>query len=139
MLLVGEECFLPEGDGAGVLHGTGGEIGHPDEIEFAERILDAGPLVVEPDLLLGGFEREARERTLVRGRTDAQRDAVGRAIAAHKVADEQGHEVPDIFWVRAKATVCLPASGPGVSDISAPFEMAVSPASIVIEMSKVAL
>ncbi len=44
----------------------------------------------------------------------------------------------DIFGVVAKVTVCLPGSGPGVSDSGAPFEMAVSAASIISAMSKVA-
>ena len=41
----------------------------------------------------------------------------------------------DIFGVRANVTVCLPGSGPGVSFVTLPFEIAVSPASTVIEMS----
>ncbi len=45
----------------------------------------------------------------------------------------------DILGVVPKTTVCLPAPGPGVSDAMALFEMAVSPASIVSEMSNVAL
>ena len=38
----------------------------------------------------------------------------------------------------AKVTVCLPGSGPGVSDMGAPFEMAESAASIISAMSNVA-
>ena len=45
----------------------------------------------------------------------------------------------DIFGVRAKTSVCLPASGPGLSDSCAPFEIAVSPLSISSEMSNVDL
>ena len=45
----------------------------------------------------------------------------------------------DIFGVVANFSVCLPASGPGSSDSTAPFEMAVSAASTMSETSNVAL
>jgi hypothetical protein len=45
----------------------------------------------------------------------------------------------DIFGVRPNFSVCLPASGPGVSESTLPLEIAVSPESIIIEMSNVAL
>jgi len=35
--------------------------------------------------------------------------------------------------------VCVPGCGPGVSLVTLPFEIAVSPTGTVIEMSKVAL
>jgi hypothetical protein len=41
--------------------------------------------------------------------------------------------------VRAKTSVCVPASGPGVSDTCAPLEIAVSPVAIISDTSKVAL
>jgi hypothetical protein len=44
----------------------------------------------------------------------------------------------DIFGVVANATVCLPATGPGVSDTIFVFEIAVSPASTTSETSNVA-
>src|SRR6478752_4145986 len=44
----------------------------------------------------------------------------------------------DIFGVVANFTVCLPATGPGVSDTTCVFEIALSPASITIVMSYVA-
>ena len=40
--------------------------------------------------------------------------------------------------MRAKVRVCLPGSGPGVSDSCRPLEIAVSAASTISEMSKVA-
>jgi hypothetical protein len=45
----------------------------------------------------------------------------------------------DIFGVVSKVTVCLPAPGPGVSDTTAPFEMARSPASMTAVSENVAL
>ena len=45
----------------------------------------------------------------------------------------------DILGVRANVSVCLPGSGPCVSEICFPLEIAVSAASIISEMSKVAL
>jgi hypothetical protein len=45
----------------------------------------------------------------------------------------------DIFGVVSNLTVCLPAAGPGVSETTAPFEMAWSFASMIAVMAKVAL
>jgi hypothetical protein len=44
----------------------------------------------------------------------------------------------DIFGEGENLSVCLPAPGPGVSDTILPFEIAVSPASIVAEIENVA-
>src|SRR5579883_2328496 len=45
----------------------------------------------------------------------------------------------DILAVVANRTVCLFSPGPGVSDITRPFEIAVRSLSVVTAMSKVAL
>src|SRR5437773_9102046 len=45
----------------------------------------------------------------------------------------------DIFGVVENVTVCCEGDGPGVSDTTLPFEMAMSPRSIVSVIAKVAL
>jgi hypothetical protein len=45
----------------------------------------------------------------------------------------------DIFGVVSNLTVCFPGSGPGVSAVTAPFEIARSAASMIAVTAKVAL
>src|SRR6185503_5925744 len=110
-LRVGKEIFLAECDRAGVFHRSGSEGGDADNVEFAEWVLDAGELVVEPHFLLRRFEGERGERKLVRGRTYADGNAIGDALAADEIANEERdevrghlrrwrepHRVPGRFW-----------------------------------------
>ena len=57
---IDEQQPLAEGDRAGVLHRAGGEVGDADDVELAERVLDAEVVVEERELLLGRLERERR-------------------------------------------------------------------------------
>ena len=90
---VDEQHALAEGDGAGILHGSGGEVGHADDVELAERISDPEVVVEELHLMFGGGQGERGEALLVGGGAHADGDAVAGAAPAHEVADEQRHEI----------------------------------------------
>ena len=92
-LRVDQQQPLAEGDRAGVLHRARGEVRDRDDVELAERVLDAEVVVVEGELLLGGLERKRGQSELVRRRAHADRRAVGRARPADEVADDHGDEI----------------------------------------------
>jgi len=102
---IGEQRHLAEGDGAGVLHGAGLEVGDADLVELAERVGEA-EVVLEPrQHRRRRLLREGREvALLVRGpgahgdtahvdrlaghhRADHQRDEVGRQRRRRREAD----------------------------------------------------
>ena len=90
---VEEEVGLAVGDAAEVLHGAGFEVGEGDHVELGHGVLDAevGVVVVEDEF--GGLEGEFGELDLAGGGAGADGDAVGVALGALEVADEEGHEV----------------------------------------------
>jgi len=92
-LWIRQELFLAKGNRTDVLHGAGCEIGNTDDVQLAERIRNAGPLVVELHRVLGGIQREAGQRKLVGRRTDAHRDCAGRAAPADEIAHEHGDQI----------------------------------------------
>ena len=85
-------------------------------------------------------ERDVPELLLVRVGADANRDAFGacpRGTAKSPTAIATRYV--DIFGDVANVSVCRSGAGPGVSDSRPPFEMAVSPRSMVSRTAKVAL
>ena len=90
---VDEQHALAEGDGARVLHRAGGEVGHADDVELAERIPDAEVVVEELHLMFRGGHGEGGEGFLVGRGAHADGDAVAGALAAYEVADQQGHQI----------------------------------------------
>ena len=105
----------------------------PNSIPSAEILIE------ERKLLFGGFERESGEPELVSGRADANRCAVDAPVRHTKSPTIITPDTSDIFGVVANFSVCFPGSGPGSSESTAPFEMAVSAASTMSDTSKVAL
>ncbi len=135
-----EQIGFAEGDGAEVLHGAGLEVGNADEVKLLERVVNAEVVVVVVQRKFGDVERKGRERNLVGRGADANVHAVLLAAGALEVAHQERDEIGGHFGRGAKDQACAcPAPGPGVSVAIGVFEMAVSPASMVSEMSKVAL
>ena len=124
---------LAERDGASILHGARGEVGHGDDVELAERILDAEVLVVERQLLFSGLERERRSGARLSGveqtRIGMPSDAPSRQTKSPtSIADEVGRH---LRRASRTSTCACRGSGPGVSESCLPLEIAVSPASTI--------
>ena len=74
--LGGEHVFVAEGDGSGVFHGAGVELGHEQLVVFAEGVGDAEVGVVEVEALLGFAEQPLGVEVVGEGgaAVDGQRD-----------------------------------------------------------------
>ncbi len=89
-----EQEDLPEGDGAEVLHGTGGEIGNGEQVELVARIGNAEILLEMGEREHGRIHGEVDQMSLA-GHVD---DANGRGADVHRLArleraDHEGQEV----------------------------------------------
>ena len=112
--LVGQQQPLAEGDGAGVLHRPGGEVGDADDVELAEGVGDAEVVVEELHLVFGGLQREGGELVLVGRGADANRRSSAATPSRHtKSPTSSATRYVDIFGVRAKVTRVLARFGPG--------------------------
>src|SRR5207237_10388820 len=69
------------------------EVRDADDVDLPEHLLDAGPLVVELQLLLRRLERKAGQWQLVGRGADADSNGIGASAAADEVADEHRDEV----------------------------------------------
>ena len=79
-LLVGQQVGFAVEDRRGVLHGAGREVGHGDDVELLEGVLDGVVAVVEMENPLRRVESEPRQILLLGRRADPDRDAVGAAL-----------------------------------------------------------
>ena len=136
---IDQKVGFAEGDGAEVLHGAGLEVGNADEVEFLERKVNAEVVVVVVQGEFCDVEREGRERNLVGCGANAQVHAVLLAAGALEVAHQEGDEIGGHFGSGAEDQCVLARGRARRVDAMALLEIAVSPASMVSEMSNVAL
>src|SRR5579884_142528 len=81
------------GNGSGVLHRSRFKVGNGDQIELPEWVLDAEVVVVKVHDVLGSFERKLALIFLVGRGAGANGNAVGGAIDAFKVTNQERDEV----------------------------------------------
>ena len=122
---VGEQQRLAIEDRRGVLHRAGGEVGDGDDVELLERVFDRVVAVVVLDDLLRSTRGRSRSAPSCRASSRCGSGSRRRCRELHsKSPTASATRYVDIFGVVSNLTVCLPAAGPGVSETTAPFEMA---------------
>ena len=128
-LRIREEHSLTECDRAGVLHRAGRKIGNADDVELAERILDAVvPVVKASPPARAASSANPVERQLVGRRADANRRCRRPILDGTRNRRRASpRDSVDIFGVVAKTTVCLPGPGRACRTSLPPFEIAWSP------------
>ena len=137
---VGEQVGFAVEDRRRVLHRAGGEVRDGDDVELAERIFDGVVAVVERQDLLGRLERDAAELLLV----GVAQMRIGMPSAppleALEIADGHRDQIRrHLRRGRERHRVLRRRPAAGVSESTRPFEIAVSPRSIVSVTAKVAL
>ena len=138
---VGEQQRLAIEDRAGVLHRARCEVRHGDDVELLERILDRVVAVVVLDDLAASTRARTPVSPFLSGVEQTRIGMPSAPPAMHsKSPTASATRYVDIFGVvsNCDACACL-RRDPGVSETTAPFEIAVSPLSMMAVSANVAL